>query len=199
MGIPIERFSESVQDSVQHIICTFCLDVAEDPGLVNGCEHIFCRSCLEGQDVSKCPTCQEPLKDSKWSAINGLLRRIYLKLTIKCINYPDCEAVLDASNYKNHDATCDLRNLFYICPHGCGYRTRIDANNDVHHSCTQQVQLKDLKMEVGQVKKMVNDMKNNLIMHRHRVSQLQQFIGIDMTNALSQLWMQSKRILNNIE
>ena len=64
MGIPSCRFTERNHEL---FTCTVCLDVAEDPVVVTGCEHIFCRKCVEKEEMVKCPTCQEPFKEPKWN------------------------------------------------------------------------------------------------------------------------------------
>ena len=130
MGIPSCRFT--VQNHEQ-FVCTVCLDVSEDPIVVNDCEHIFCRRCIENDGLVKCPTCQEPFKEPKWSELKGLGKRIYLDMKIKCLN-PSCDHVLDATNFADHDGNCSI--TFAVCDE-CGFKNK-RSSNDVH-SCAKEI------------------------------------------------------------
>ena len=146
MGIPSCRFTERNHEL---FTCTVCLDVAEDPVVVTGCEHIFCRKCVEKEGMAKCPTCQQPFKNPKWGEIKGFTQRSYLDLRVKCLN-PSCGQVLDANSFAAHDLNCPA--TFEFCKE-CGLKSRRGSENE--HSCIQVIKdhyerkLKQLKVEAG--------------------------------------------------
>lgn len=155
MGIPLQRFNED-RDSIERFRCLFCRDVAEDPvNLNNNCHNMFCRSCLEGEGLPP-----------QWSAIKGFNKRCYMNLKIKCRNYPNCSVVLDVSSFIDHDANCDFNSYTFICPSNCGYRTLRGA--DEGHSCTQQTELKDLRNQMAQLKKVFHELKSKFIEHQQK-------------------------------
>lgn len=148
MGIPSCRFLDRHHDQ---FICTICLDVSADPVAIIGCDHVFCYTCISSMKLGKCPTCQTPFKDSKWNQIEGISRRIYLDLRMKCLN-PSCDKVLTPSDYKYHDENCEI--TFDTCK-DCGFKTRRCPNND--HSCVQV-----LKAELVSNSKKIEEMKTRM-------------------------------------
>lgn len=132
MGIPSYRF---VNEMHENFICTVCLDVAFDPIMINDCEHIFCRTCVNGGQLSRCPTCVSPFKDPKWKELEGLSKRVYFALKVKCLN-PSCTKILNIETCSNHDNECPIN--FNSCPI-CGFMYRRGSSGV--HSCSQQVRL----------------------------------------------------------
>ena len=115
MGLPSRRFLDRNYDQ---FICTICLDVSDDLVAVNGCDHIFCRSCIDSNELKKCPTCQAGFKDPKFEIIKSATTRVYYDLRMKRIN-PSCDKVLIPSDYKYHDDNCEI--TFDTCK-DCGFR-----------------------------------------------------------------------------
>lgn len=128
MGIPSDRFKDKMHEE---FLCTVCLDVASDPVVVNDCEHIFCRECIDVGQISRCPTCQGSLKVPKWRDLSGAIKRCYLGLVVKCLD-PSCKQILDVETYASHDNVCEV--TFQFCP-DCNYKSRRDDQNA--HSCTK--------------------------------------------------------------
>lgn len=126
MGVPTCRF---VDQAHEVFVCSVCLDVATDPILVNGCEHVFCRSCIEQVLVPKCPLCQQDFKNPKYQELNGLSKRCYLDLKVTCLN-TGCAYVSDVTGYQDHDLVCPIK--FEFCS-DCGHKSEI-ASGSVH-SC----------------------------------------------------------------
>ena len=63
--------------------CGICFGHMADPHSINGCGHVFCKACLScsitTQDEKKCPTCNEGLPDSCFTALvspDHLVRRM---------------------------------------------------------------------------------------------------------------------------
>lgn len=172
MGIPTCRF---VDEMHEQFVCTVCFEVAVDPVVVNGCEHIFCHQCIKADGLIKCPTCQERFKEPRWERIKGGLRRCYFALEIKCLN-TSCRQVLDVRTFADHDENCNV--TFQLCP-DCGYKSRRSQNNV--HSCIKvlkefyETKLDQVKNELEQVKGRMNMMRDEISGQlRFEISQLVQ-------------------------
>lgn len=143
MGIPSCRFVDKVHEE---FTCPICIEVAIDPVLINDCQHISCRKCIDGSELAKCPTCQVSFKDPKWKEMEGLNQRVYLALEVKCLN-PSCKDKLDVKTYSGHDGTCPITFDFCL---DCGYKFRRGSSGV--HSCSQQIRLDQLQSELDEMK-----------------------------------------------
>ena len=58
MGLSKELFLEGVE--VSDHLCLICLDVIEEPRKMRGCDHHFCKECLETwkEEEDTCPVCR---------------------------------------------------------------------------------------------------------------------------------------------
>lgn len=149
MGIPSCRFLDRNHDQ---FTCPICLEVAADPVAVNGCDHIFCQTCIDSDELKKCPTCQVGFKNPKWNEIERISRRIYLDLRMKCLN-PSCDETLTPSDYKNHDENCPI--TFDTCK-DCGFKVHRGSNND--HSC-----IKVLKAELMKTREEIEEKRERIV------------------------------------
>lgn len=141
MGIPSCRFVDQVHEE---FTCAVCLDVAVDPAVANDCAHIFCFNCIIGTELTKCPTCLEPIENPKWIGLEGLNQRVYLAMGVKCLN-PSCKEQLNVETYLDHDNKCPI--TFKFCS-DCGYKNRRGSSNV--HSCSQQVRLDQLENQLAE-------------------------------------------------
>ena len=150
MGIPSCRFVDRSHDQ---FTCTICLDVASNPVAITDCEHVFCLSCIGSDQIAKCPTCQAPFTEPKWSELKGALKRIYYDLNVKCLNpscdqrlttsnNPSCDQSLTTSNYEDHDENCPT--TFDICK-DCEFKVR--RAEGTKHSCVRVLKGELEKME----------------------------------------------------
>ena len=113
------------------------MDVSKDPAAVNGCNHIFCRTCIDPTELKKCPNCQAGFEDPEFESIKGTTAHIYYDLRMECIN-PSCDKTMTTLDYKYHDDNCAI--TFDTCK-DCEIKFRRGSNND--HSC-----IKVLKAEL---------------------------------------------------
>ena len=95
----------------EHFKCPVCLDVAQDPVTVDGCMHLFCKSCMSG--IASCPICRKIVLSTK--PINGTLKVVYKSLEMKC-SFDGCQQQLTIDNYKSHEQICLLRKF-----NDCGF------------------------------------------------------------------------------
>ena len=62
----IGRCREAIADTLK---CSVCLDLYDDPLILSGCGHTFCRECitkhLQGRKAysSQCPECKKPARE----------------------------------------------------------------------------------------------------------------------------------------
>mmetsp|Transcript_9794 Transcript_9794/g.23946 ORF Transcript_9794/g.23946 Transcript_9794/m.23946 type:complete len:485 (-) Transcript_9794:146-1600(-) len=115
MGFPTEMFvSQPVAD---HLLCPICHDVFEDPFMLAGCGHSFCKGCLQRQkqaieahnaladtddeDENKdlrdlcCPTCRRTITIPQCKNLS--LQHVVHELTVKC-NSGDEDSSVDDEN-----------------------------------------------------------------------------------------------------
>ena len=140
MGIPTCRFLDPKHEQ---FVCVICLDVAEDPVVITGCEHIFCRTCVDKVGLSKCPSCREPFIEPRWTGLGAALKRSYLDLKIRCLN-PSCKQNLDVDSFADHDSNCPI--TFKFC-NECGDKAR--RVSDEQHSCIASLRTKYLEIKSG--------------------------------------------------
>ncbi|KAM9424428.1 uncharacterized protein KZ484_001583 [Pholidichthys leucotaenia] len=64
--------------SEDHFLCSICLDVFTDP-VTMPCGHNFCKNCVDehwNQSISKCPNCNETVKNELQLKINTLIHEM---------------------------------------------------------------------------------------------------------------------------
>lgn len=99
MGIPTSRFTDVWHEK---FVCSICLDVALDPVVVNNCQHIFCRTCINTDGMVKCPTCREPFREPNFLHLDDALMGVYQELNMNCPN-PNCHDIpLTITTYQGH-------------------------------------------------------------------------------------------------
>ena len=90
---------------MEHVmICTLCHELPLDP-VVTPCNHMFCRVCIGKalQHRSECPNDRARLTTSSLKPIDGVLRRVWEQIGVKC---PACDWTGTVGNYKNHVEKC---------------------------------------------------------------------------------------------
>ena len=119
--IDTDFFIEDFSDTVKEFTCPICLQVSLNPIVCSDCNHIFCKTC---QRSIKCPLCKRDFREKK---LDGLTRRIFETLLLKCKN---CEKYnlggsgkIKISEYLNHLRNCEFSD--YIC---------LTCNKIIYHS-----------------------------------------------------------------
>lgn len=164
MGIPSCRFPDKLHEQ---FICAICQEVAFDAVVVNNCEHIFCRECIDGSELENCPTCQGQFKYPIWKEMEGLNRRVYLALEVKCLN-PSCKQTLDVKTCLDHDIKCPT--TFDSCSN-CGYKFHHGSSSV--HSCSQQVRIDQLERQlVEERKRSIQRLEKKMAAERKRMEKL---------------------------
>ncbi|KAG8559118.1 hypothetical protein GDO81_017248 [Engystomops pustulosus] len=55
-----ERTRTALQELEGRLRCSVCVQLLNEPVCLGGCEHVFCRSCVDGSVGNECPVCHTP-------------------------------------------------------------------------------------------------------------------------------------------
>ena len=106
---------EFVQPPPEDTICPVCLDVVEDPHLVECCGHHYCHKCVER--LRTCPLCRA-------KGIHAIRDRFFERSHLNVLQVRCCERAHGCpwtgqlSELKNHLTDCQWTEVG--CPHQCG-------------------------------------------------------------------------------
>ena len=132
MGISKSLFKEGTSSSIlEQFECSLCKDVAEDPKLTLCCESMVCSACHTNTLLKEgnyfIPNC-----DSEHNVdlvdMQRLLRKLYSKLIVKCLN-EGCTETVTVMSHREHELNCSFR------------RCTICEVKDVHqdHNCIESL------------------------------------------------------------
>jgi protein-L-isoaspartate(D-aspartate) O-methyltransferase len=148
MGYDIKRFRES--DVNEEFICPICQDVLEDPILVENCEHLFCRQCinewLQKSETKLCPIDRTEINESTLRPPQRSFRNLITSLLISCdFQTNGCEEWVKIEELSTHAMNCVFNPVLMHqkieCPSGCGAIVKRCGLID-NHNCV--IFLKDL-------------------------------------------------------
>jgi len=112
----------------EELICPICTDVLEEPVQSSGCEHAYCRACIDKwmQQKQICPVDRSILLTSNLVPVSRLMRNMLGRLKIKCSFSPNgCDQMLALEEFRNHVATCQHNpKMVVLCNRGCGMKVR---------------------------------------------------------------------------
>jgi E3 ubiquitin-protein ligase SIAH1 len=103
----------SIQDLAMEVLeqleCPVCKEYMPPPIMICGNGHNICSSCKE--KLRKCPTCREPLSDTR----NKALENLALRIVCPCHNKPHgCTLTLPITLIHEHHSVCEYSPL--VCP-----------------------------------------------------------------------------------
>ncbi|CAG2165140.1 unnamed protein product [Oppiella nova] len=141
MGFDINRFRES--DIKAEFICPICRDILEDPLLVQTCEHVFCRNCIdqwlrESQQKS-CPIDRQEISDESLRPPQRSFKNLIQSLLISCDFVANgCQEWIKIDELPAHTSACNYNPVIMVqeieCPANCGAIVRrCDSTDD--HNC----------------------------------------------------------------
>lgn len=151
MGFPVELFVDQPVD--EELMCSICEDVIQDPAMVDsGCEHVFCRSCINDwnaklPDKNTCPLDRKPVQAviEPPRVMVTFLNRLKLHCQFQklgCDETPTVEGIL------HHESKCKVNPENYVdCTGGC--ETKIWKADQETHQCIEHLkqQIRQLKIE----------------------------------------------------
>ncbi|XP_016929593.1 E3 ubiquitin-protein ligase NRDP1 [Drosophila suzukii] len=141
----------------EELICPICTDVLEEPVQSSGCEHAYCRACIDKwmQQKQICPVDRSILLTSNLVPVSRLMRNMLGRLKIKCSFSPNgCDQMLALEEFRNHVATCQHNpKMVVLCNRGCGMK--VPKDEMARHNCV--FELREL---VEKQEKEISDLKD---------------------------------------
>ena len=122
----------------EKLTCPICMKALSEPHLVNCCETVFCKGCLDkwSQNAKTCPHCRST--DFSHMLLKQQSRKIG-ELKVYCPNKKHgCECVLKISEYGDHLSTTNNKGCSYVtlsCPFNC--KTEVFRGNMPNHTQKQ--------------------------------------------------------------
>jgi len=120
-----KRETAFVDEVPHHLTCPICAGVFQEPVLVNGCGHEYCRGCLEAAVERKrqCPICRTPVSGGSYFTPLRRVSSEVAQLLIKCPNAEEgCKVKIALSELAQHRQVCSYEVV--PCPHhvhGCTF------------------------------------------------------------------------------
>jgi len=121
-GYDVSRFVGEVSPE---LVCNICQAVMRDPVELRGCEHAFCRMCIDewvfkDNGGTRAPTCPIDRRVFKtYKDVSRIVKNILSSLQIKCdFEQEGCAAVVRLENLSAHVESCAYNQV--MCQKGCG-------------------------------------------------------------------------------
>ena len=173
MGFDIKRFRET--DIKEEFICPICCDILEDPVLLESCEHVFCRLCIEEWlqkcEQKLCPIDRQEINDKSIRPPQRSFRNLITNLLI-CCNFNDngCQEYVRIEELSLHSSKCAfnpvIMNQDIECPSDCGAIVKRSGSIDEHNCVTF---LKTLILKNNEVIEKLNSENKELFMENNRL------------------------------
>lgn len=187
MGYDIKRFRES--DVNEEFICPICQDVLEDPVLVENCEHLFCRQCinkwLQTSKTKLCPIDRIEINESTLRPPQRSFRNLITSLLISCdFQINGCEEWVKIEELSTHAMNCVFNpvvmNQEIECPSGCGATVKRCGLIDNHNCVTflkDDIQdknnlIQDLSTQYNNLVKELENKDNILRLNEEKIGKL---------------------------
>lgn len=152
MGFDITQFLES-EKIKSDLICSICSDVLKAPVIIDGCEHVFCRECLEKWMDSNeiCPLDRNSTPKGRIRSAPRIYCNLIDELLVHCQNASKgCEETSTFGRKEFHLKEC----LFEVCD------DQIVAKQSDENSLLFQIEF--YKKEAENYKKLFLEAKNEL-------------------------------------
>mmetsp|Transcript_12474 Transcript_12474/g.11309 ORF Transcript_12474/g.11309 Transcript_12474/m.11309 type:complete len:355 (+) Transcript_12474:82-1146(+) len=120
-------------DIPEYFECPICLSTALSPISHSRCETIFCLTCIQRLGIGQalCPVCRDPFDNN--TKLNRHVMTEYLKIKVKCINFPECQQIYNLSEDSNHKNNCDLTII--LCQYNCTFQCQRKDMDNHYHDC----------------------------------------------------------------
>ena len=158
MGHPIDLFID--QQINQEFLCAICHDVLRDVTMIDPCEHVFCKDCINQwyPNSRSCPVDREAIRGFK--TVQRVFINVLNSLQLHCPFQADgCVAVFRLGELDYHDARCDFNPENHKdCEGGCGCIVKkCEIRN---HSCVAYLtkKLQEVKQELKKYKDMYGEL-----------------------------------------
>ncbi|XP_017037313.1 E3 ubiquitin-protein ligase NRDP1 [Drosophila kikkawai] len=164
----------------EELVCPICSDVLEDPVQSSGCEHAFCRACIEKWMLEKqiCPVDRSDLLRCHLVPASRLMRNMLSRLKIKC-SFGDsgCLLHLRLEDYRLHVASCEYNPKVAVeCSNGCGMK--VPKDELAKHNCILELRemVKRQQGEIVDLKKAQGSLDLRIVTQRRELELLQYYV-----------------------
>ncbi|KAH8285812.1 hypothetical protein KR018_009255 [Drosophila ironensis] len=163
------------------LICPICADVLEEPVQSCGCEHAFCRKCIEKWLRQKpiCPVDRSDLLPGQLVPVSRLMRNMLSRLKMKCVFAENgCSQLLALEEYRSHIASCEQNPKVVVsCNKGCGMK--VPKDELANHNCVFELRelLASQVSEIAQLKEEQANQHLRLVVQRRELELLQYYIA----------------------
>ncbi|XP_016989602.2 E3 ubiquitin-protein ligase NRDP1 [Drosophila rhopaloa] len=121
----------------EELICPICADVLEEPVQSSGCEHAYCRACIDKWMLQKqiCPVDRSALLAAHLVPVSRLMRNMLSRLKIKCtFSANGCPLMLPLEEFRTHVVSCEHNpKVVVLCNKGCGMK--VPKDELARHNC----------------------------------------------------------------
>eukprot|EP00742_Colponemidia_sp_Colp-10_P004569 GILJ01004876.1.p1 GENE.GILJ01004876.1~~GILJ01004876.1.p1 ORF type:complete len:453 (+),score=31.26 GILJ01004876.1:1316-2674(+) len=133
---------ELVSEVENDLLCPICLHLFREPVELNECEHVFCRTCLEGAlGGGVCPICQDSITEKSVRRAHRFVINRVDAVQVRCTN--GCGIAISFGRLKTHvDTECEQRLI--LCPDGCGSRVKVSDVTSHRESCPFRKEVCDI-------------------------------------------------------
>ena len=120
MGLAVDLFSDpNISDE---FLCTICQDVLQEPAMLDPCEHVFCKACIEQwqEEADTCPVDRQHIQGHRKPPriFLNLLNALQLQCPFKQLG---CNVMLTLGDLFDHDRRCEHNpDNRQECAGGCG-------------------------------------------------------------------------------
>ncbi|XP_030377768.1 E3 ubiquitin-protein ligase NRDP1 [Scaptodrosophila lebanonensis] len=173
----------------EELICPICADVLEDPVQASGCEHAFCRACIEKWLKQKhiCPVDRLELSPSHLIGASRLMRNMLARLKIRCCFAENgCSALLPLDEFRAHVIACEHNpKVVVVCTKGCGMK--VPKDELASHNCVFELRemVQSQINEISELKDMQTHQEMRIDVQRRELELLQYYIAaLRSTNPL---------------
>ncbi|EDV99486.1 E3 ubiquitin-protein ligase NRDP1 [Drosophila grimshawi] len=165
----------------EELLCPICADVLEEPLQSSGCEHAFCRFCIETWMNEKhiCPVDRSDLLPVHLVTVPRFMRNMLGRLKIKCcFSENGCSALMPLEQYRRHVENCQSNpKVEVLCTKGCGMK--VPKDEMFRHNCVLELrlQLQHQLSALSQLQQMQSRQEQRLVQQRRELEMLQHYIA----------------------
>ncbi|XP_014760436.2 E3 ubiquitin-protein ligase NRDP1 isoform X2 [Drosophila ananassae] len=165
----------------EELICPICADILEDPVQSCGCEHAYCRACIDKwmQQKQICPVDRSDLLPGHLVPVSRLMRNMLSRLKIKCSFAENgCSQLLALEEYRSHVAGCEHNPKVVVeCNKGCGMK--VPKDELARHNCVFELRelVQNQMAEIAELKETQATQELRIVIQRRELELLQYYIA----------------------
>ncbi|XP_017029398.1 E3 ubiquitin-protein ligase NRDP1-like [Drosophila kikkawai] len=165
----------------EELLCPICADVLEEPVQSVGCEHAFCRQCIDRWMRLKqiCPVDRSNLQPENLVNVSRLMRNMLARLKIQCsFTENGCDQLLTLEGFRAHVASCEHNpKLIVECQKGCGIK--VPKDKLATHNCIEELRdtVKVLLGDLKELKESQISQQLRIMTQRRELELLQYYIS----------------------